>query len=73
MHPSGERYVLVIPIDKDLLTRLQLKATHKTIITWIKNTSGTHWDNVKGANIVGAAAERTFESHLTTKVCALFC
>ncbi|KZP05031.1 hypothetical protein FIBSPDRAFT_967635 [Athelia psychrophila] len=44
-----------------------LKATHKTIITYKSNTSGTHWDNVKGANIEGLAAERTFESHLTTK------
>lgn len=72
-HPSGEQFVLIVPVDKDLLTRLQLKATHKTIITYKSNTSGTHWDNVKGANIEGLAAERTFESHLTTKVRTLSC
>ncbi|KZP17789.1 hypothetical protein FIBSPDRAFT_894027 [Athelia psychrophila] len=30
-------------------------------------TSGTHWDNNVGTNIIGDAVNHTWESHLTTK------
>lgn len=58
-------------INKHLLTFLQLKITHKMIYIYVHKTSGTHWDNTLGANIVGNAANHTWESHLTMKVCTV--
>ncbi|KAF7972826.1 hypothetical protein HWV62_16920 [Athelia sp. TMB] len=44
-----------------------LKSLHKAIYTWIESRSGAHWDNKRGANIVGEAARVAFESHIATK------
>lgn len=72
--PSLQGFVLMCSIFSMIVYSLgfQLKAVHKTIYIYAGTTSGTHWDNTKGANIIGEAANRTWESHLTTAVRALF-
>lgn len=42
---------------------LQLKGTYQDIQTW-RGKSGVSWDDEKGANIVGQAAEEMFKTFI---------
>ena len=39
-----------------------------TAIETYRNQSGVHWDNERGANIVGEAADIVWKAYLKTKV-----
>jgi len=47
-----------------LIRPTKLKTTFQAIITYRETTSGTHWDNKKGANIEGDAAANTWMTYL---------
>ena len=43
------------------------------IISYKDNTSGMHWDNVQGANILGEASSSTFDNYVnSSNVCFRF-
>ncbi|KAG1778079.1 hypothetical protein EV702DRAFT_1196498 [Suillus placidus] len=46
---------------------LSLKQTYNTIETYQNNKSGCHWDNERGANIPGPAAEAVWEDYVSRK------
>ena len=39
----------------------------------LKNTSGMHWDNVRGANIEGDEAEKVWNDYISQKVNFRYC
>jgi hypothetical protein len=50
----------VIGTDVDV----QLKTIFRAIISYKETTSGTHWDNVNGANIDGEAALSAWNNYI---------
>lgn len=50
-----------------LLSVFQIKQTYTAIETY-RNQSGAHWDNDRGANIVGDAADMVWMTYVKSKV-----
>lgn len=49
---------------------VQLKTIFRAIISYKDTTSGTHWDNTKGANIEGEAALSAWNNYINaSSVC----